>query len=71
MIDVEIIGICASLLVFISFLFSEQKAIRIVNICGALLFVIYGILIGAFSVWFLNGGLIIVHIIHMVRLIRK
>lgn len=68
---VEVMGICASLFVFISFLFTDEKVIRSVNILGALLFVVYGIVIGAFSVWFLNGGLVLVHVWHLNRLMRN
>ena len=59
---VEIIGISATLFVLFSFLFSEEKHIRIVNIVGALLFVIYGIAINALSVSLLNLILIVIHI---------
>lgn len=63
----EAIGTLASILVLMSFLFSGEKKIRIVNIFGAMLFVIYGILIDAFSVWFLNGALLIVHTIKLFK----
>lgn len=61
----EIIGVLASVLVLISFLMHGEKKIRIINIVGAMLFVIYGILIKALSVWLLNGMLCIVHIINL------
>ena len=67
---IEIIGILASIIVLISFLYSKEKHIRIVNITGAILFVIYGLSISAFSIWFLNGILIIVHFIKL-RKIKK
>lgn len=57
----EYIGTLASIIVLISFLMTSEKKIRIVNIVGALLFVVYGLCIGAFSVWFLNGTLVLVH----------
>lgn len=63
----EIIGTCASLIVLISFLMKGEKSIRLVNIVGAILFVIYGILIGAFSVWFLNGALVLIHIYKLIK----
>lgn len=58
----EIIGTMASTLVLISFLMKGERKIRLVNIIGAIVFVVYGILIGAFSVWFLNGMLCFIHI---------
>ena len=63
----ELIGTLASVLVLISFLMSGEKKIRIINITGAIMFVIYGVLINAFSVWFLNGALILIHIYYLMR----
>lgn len=59
--NVEIIGTIASVIVLFSFIVTEEKRIRIINIFGAALFVVYGLLCGAFSVWLLNGILILVH----------
>lgn len=63
----EIIGTLASLIVLISFLCKSERKIRLVNILGAILFVIYGILINSFSVWFLNGMLILIHIFKLIK----
>ncbi len=59
---IEAIGIVATLFVLFSFLFKNPKHIRIVNIIGAFLLVVYGFLINALSVWLLNGALIVIHI---------
>lgn len=40
---------------------------RTVSIVGAILFVVYGILINALSVWVVNGGLILVHLWKLFR----
>lgn len=58
----EILGTIASIIVLLSFLMKGEKNIRLVNIFGALCFVVYGIMINAFSVWFLNGALCIIHL---------
>lgn len=58
----EIIGIIATLFVLLSFLFTSEKRIRQVNIIGAAIFIIYGIIITAHSVYILNAALIIIHI---------
>ena len=63
----EIIGITATLFVLASFLVNDIRKVRLINIVGATLFVVYGYLIGAFSTWLLNGVLIIIHI----RFLRK
>lgn len=64
---IESIGIFATIFVLISFLFSKPKQIRIVNIIGAILFVIYGLLISSLSVWLLNGALIAIHIYYLFK----
>lgn len=63
----EIIGTIASVVVLLSFVATEEKRIRAINIFGAALFVVYGVLAGAFSVWFLNGALVLVHGMHLIR----
>lgn len=63
----EIIGISASLLVLISFLFKNERSIRLVNIFGAVMFVIYGLMINALSIWLLNGILIFIHLYYLHR----
>lgn len=64
----EIIGIMASLFVLTSFVFRGEATIRKINIIGASLFVIYGLLIGALSVWLLNGTLIAIHIHYLSKM---
>ena len=66
--NVEFLGTFASILVLVSFLMKSEKKIRAVNIIGAIFFVIYGILINAFSVWFLNGALCLVHAYRLIKL---
>ena len=59
---VEAIGFVATLCVLVSFLFTEQRKMRAVNIIGAALFGVYGLMLGAISVWLLNSILILIHI---------
>lgn len=63
----EIVGITGTLFVLLSFLMKDLKKVRIINIIGAVLFVVYGVLINAYSTWILNGVLIIIHIIFLVK----
>lgn len=65
---IEILGTIASCVVLVSFLCKNAKHIRMVNILGALLFVVYGAILGAFSVWFLNGALVIVHVYNLYKM---
>ena len=60
--SLEVLGTIASVIVLMSFLMKGEKTIRLINILGALMFVVYGISINAFSVWFLNGALILIHL---------
>ena len=64
----ELIGILASIMVLVSFVMNGERKIRLVNIAGASLFIIYGILINSFSVWFLNGALLLLHIHKLVKM---
>ena len=63
----EWLGIVASAFVLVSFLFSKQTVTRLINICGCIVFVVYGILLPAYSTAFMNGALIIVHIVFLVK----
>ena len=63
----ELIGTLASIIVLISFIAKGENKIRIINIIGALMFVVYGLLINAFSIWFLNGMLILIHLYKIKR----
>lgn len=67
----EIIGITGTLFVLLSFLMKDLTKVRIINIMGAILFVVYGILINALSTWLLNAILVIIHIIYLVKEKRK
>jgi predicted membrane protein len=59
--NAELLGTLASVIVLLSFIVTEEKRIRMINIVGAAVFVVYGLLIQAFSVWFLNAVLILIH----------
>ncbi|MEI6285390.1 MAG: hypothetical protein WCP79_02710 [Bacillota bacterium] len=50
----ELVGILASVLVLVSFLTTQQLRLRMINLVGCATWVTYGLLIGAFSVWFMN-----------------
>lgn len=63
----ETIGIVGTIFVLLSFLMKDLKKVRIINIVGAVLFVIYGVLIHAVSTWILNGILVAIHIFYLVK----
>lgn len=68
---VEILGIVASLFVISAFLFKNVKIIRLLDAVGALLYVIYGILIHSYANILLNTVLIAVQIYHLYKLNKK
>lgn len=68
---VEILGIVASLFVISAFLFKNVKIIRLLDAVGALLYVIYGILIHSYANILLNTVLIAVQIYHLHKLNKK
>ena len=57
--------------VLVSFLMKDERTIRIVNIVGAVVFVVYGILIKSASVWGMNFALVAVHIVRLVKLCKQ
>ena len=59
---VEVLGIIATLFVLAAFSLNDKRLIRLVDSMGAVLFVIYGILINSLSVWLLNICLIIINL---------
>lgn len=63
----ELIGTLASIIVLISFTVKGEQKIRLINIAGAFAFIIYGLLINAFSIWFLNGMLVLIHLYKIKR----
>ena len=68
---VEILGIVASLFVISAFLFKNVKIIRLLDAVGALMYVIYGILIHSYANILLNTVLIAVQIYHLHKLNKK
>ena len=63
----EIIGIIATLCVIVSFTQRELVKIRLINVIGAVIFVVYGFLIDSYSITILNGILIFIHLYNIGR----
>ena len=64
----EWIGYIASLIVLISLLMSSIKKLRWINLGGALLFGIYGFMIGSIPTGLMNVGIVIIDIYYLVRM---
>lgn len=63
----EWLGLVASIVVLISFLTSNQIKTRIINMVGCVIFVIYGLVLPAYSTAFMNFALLIVHIVFLTK----
>ena len=67
----ELFGIAGTILILVGFLSNSEKRIRLFDMAGSLLFVIYGLLIGALSNVLLNGTLIIVHLVKLYKMSKR
>ena len=66
---IELIGYAASITIFLSLTMKSMAKLRIINLVGCLLFIIYGLVIKAFPVVLLNSLTAMVNIYFLV--IRK
>lgn len=67
----EWIGYAASLAILISLIMTSVFKLRIINMVGAILFVIYGILIKAYPVAFMNGAIVLVNIYYLRQMVLE
>ena len=64
----EIIGYCGSLLIAVSLMMSSIKRLRWINIFGASTFAVYGLLVQAYPVFFLNSFITIVDFYYLYKI---
>lgn len=64
----EWLGYLASLVVLISLLMNSIIKLRWINLVGSSIFSVYGFLIGALPVGFMNLGIALINIYHIVRI---
>lgn len=69
--NVEIIGIIASMLVMFAFAQKDAIAIRTYDLAGAVLYVLYGFMIHSLSNILLNCVLVCIQIYHLYHLLKK
>jgi hypothetical protein len=62
------IGYIASLIILVSLLMSSVKKLRWINLGGALLFGIYGFLIGSLPTGFMNFGIVVIDIVFLAKM---
>lgn len=68
---VEIIGYTASVLVAISLMMSSILKLRVINLAGAVIFTIYGLIIGAYPVATVNFFISIVNIYYLLEIYSR
>lgn len=61
-------GYIASLIILVSLLNSSIIKLRWTNMVGALLFSIYGVLIGSLPVAVMNGGIVLINIYYLIKI---
>lgn len=64
----EIIGILGTLFIILAFTFNGEIKIRILDLIGAILFVIYGLTISSFSTILLNSLLVFIQIYKILKI---
>ncbi|MCY6372224.1 hypothetical protein [Clostridium ganghwense] len=67
----EWLGYLASLLVLISLLMNSIIKLRWINLLGSGIFSLYGFLIGALPVGFMNLGIVLINIYHLIKIYRS
>lgn len=67
----ELVGIIGTIFILIAFMMNSEKRIRVFDMIGAVLFIVYGILLKAYSNIVLNGILVIIQIYKLCKLRTK
>lgn len=61
----ELLGYLASLFVAISLMMRSLTKLRVINLVGSLLFIAYGLVIGAYPVAVMNAFILLVNLYHL------
>jgi hypothetical protein len=68
---VEFIGYAASVFVLLSFLMKRMILLRIINVIGCSLFVLYGVFLWSFPIILTNVAIVLVNTYFVVRILGK
>ncbi len=68
---IEIIGYSGSVLVAVSLMMTSMKRLRWINLIGASTFATYGLLLGAYPVFALNGFITLVDVFYIFQMYRR
>lgn len=66
----ELVGYLASALIVVSLLMSSVHRLRVINLIGAVVFTVYGLLIGSIPVVLTNGVIVVIDLYHLQRIAR-
>lgn len=69
--QIEIIGYIGSVLVAVSLMMKSLLRLRIINLSGAMFFMVYGILLKALPVAFLNGIIVCIDLYYLSQMWRQ
>lgn len=65
---IELVGYAASILIAVSLTMTDMLKLRIINSIGCLMFVMYGLNVGAYPVALANAIIIIINIYNLFKL---
>jgi len=68
---VETIGYAASIFVILSLMMTKIVRLRLVNLLGALCFVLYGLFLPALPIVLTNAAIIVVNVVQLIKLRKK
>lgn len=68
MLTPDMLGYVASILVGISLLMTDMNRLRYINLIGCVMFVVYGVAIGALPVAIMNGFCVLINVHHIMKL---
>lgn len=67
----ELIGYAGSALIVLSLMMQSLLRLRIVNLVGAAIFAVYGVLIGAPPVWVVNGAIVLIDVWYLRKMLSS
>lgn len=65
----ELIGYVASALIVVSLMMQSLLRLRVINLVGAAVFTVYGVLIEAPPVWLVNGAIVVIDLWYLRRML--
>lgn len=69
--NVEIFGTAASIMIILSLVSSNIKWLRLLNLIGSIMFVVYAIIINSFSVALTNSFGVLFNIYHLIKIYKE